>query len=204
MRRTLLSLLLLVGIFATIKAEDLTPKAEGTYSGSLFISLGAPIDESTAGLPNQTVSIERVGENLVRFTLKNFPFAAGMELGDIEIDQVGIHSEGDKIKFATTAPKNVSFMGGAVEATVKINGDNSFIQGDSASIDVDVGWLNDGQGGGGTPIYVRFAGKKQTSAIENVKADRRNAKLYDLQGRPVQGEPKRGVFVRNGKKVILR
>ena len=84
MRRTLLSLLLLVGIFATIKAEDLTPKAEGTYSGSLFISLGAPIDESTAGLPNQTVSIERVGENLVRFTLKNFSFAAGMELGDID------------------------------------------------------------------------------------------------------------------------
>ena len=41
-------------------------------------------------------------------------------------------------------------------------------------------------------------------SIENVKADRRNAKLYDLQGRPVQGEPKRGVFVRNGKKVILR
>ena len=204
MRRTLLSLLLLVGIFATIKAEDLTPKAEGTYSGSLFISLGAPIDESTAGLPNQTVSIERVGENLVRFTLKNFSFAAGMELGDIEIDQVGIHLEGDKIKFATTTPKNVSFMGGAVEATVKINGDNSFIQGDSASIDVDVVWLNDGQGGSGTPIYVRFAGKKQTSAIENVKADRRNAKLYDLQGRPVQGEPKRGVFVRNGKKVILR
>ena len=160
MRRTLLSLLLLVGIFATIKAEDLTPKAEGTYSGSLFISLGAPIDESTAGLPNQTVSIERVGENLVRFTLKNFSFAAGMELGDIEIDQVSIHSEGDKIKFATTAPKNVSFMGGAVEATVKINGDNSFIQGDSASIDVEVVWLNDGQGGSGTPIYVRFAGKK--------------------------------------------
>jgi len=204
MRRTLLSLLLLVGIFATIKAEDLTPKAEGTYSGSLFISLGAPIDESTAGLPNQTVSIERVGENLVRFTLKNFSFAAGMELGDIEIDQVGIHSEGDTIKFATTVPKNVSFMGGAVKATVKINGDNSFIQGDSASIDVDVVWLNDGQGGSGTPIYVRFAGKKQTSAIENVKADRRNAKLYDLQGRPVQGDPKRGVFVRNGKKVILR
>ena len=198
MRRTLLSLLLLVGIFATIKAEDLTPKAEGTYSGSLFISLGAPIDESTAGLPNQTVSIERVGENLVRFTLKNFSFAAGMELGDIEIDQVGIHLEGDKIKFATTTPKNVSFMGGAVEATVKLNGDNSFIQGDSASIDVD------GQGGSGTPIYVRFAGKKQTSAIENVKADRRDAKLYDLQGRPVQGEPKRGVFVRNGKKIILR
>lgn len=204
MRRTLLSLLLLVGIFATIKAEDLTPKAEGTYSGSLFISLGAPIDESTAGLPNQTVSIERVGENLVRFTLKNFSFAAGMELGDIEIDQVGIHSEGDKIKFATTTPKKVSFMGGAVEATVKINGGNSFIQGDSASIDVDVVWLNDGQGGSGTPIYVRFAGKKQTSAIENVKADRRDAKLYDLQGRPVQGEPKRGVFVRNGKKIILR
>ena len=204
MRRTLLSLLLLVGIFATIKAEDLTPKAEGTYSGSLFISLGAPIDESTAGLPNQTVSIERVGENLVRFTLKNFSFAAGMELGDIEIDQVGIHLEGDKIKFATTAPKNVSFMGGAVKATVKINGDNSFMQGDSASLDVDVVWLNDGQGGSGTPIYVRFAGKKQTSAIENVKADRRDAKLYDLQGRPVQGEPKRGVFVRNGKKIILR
>lgn len=204
MKRTLLTLLLLVGVFATIKAEDLTPKAEGTYTGSLFISLGSPIDDSATGLPNQTISIERIGENLVRFTLKNFSFAAGMELGDIVIDQVSIKSEGDKIKFATTAPKNVSFMGGAVEATVKINGDNSFIQGDSASIDVDVVWLNDGQGGSGTPIYVRFAGKKQTSAIENVKADRRNAKLYDLQGRPVQGEPKRGIFVRNGKKVILR
>ena len=140
----------------------------------------------------------------MRFTLKNFSFAAGMELGDIVIDQVSIKSEADKIKFITTAPKNVSFMGGAVEATVKLNGDNSFIQGDSASIDVDVVWLNDGQGGSGTPIYVRFAGKKQTSAIENVKADRRDAKLYDLQGHPVQGEPKRGIFVRNGKKVILR
>ncbi|MCR5433649.1 MAG: leucine-rich repeat domain-containing protein [Bacteroidaceae bacterium] len=61
-------------------------------------------------------------------------------------------------------------------------------------------------GGGGVKAFYPFSGDEGTTAIEMAEnADEaRDPVLYDLSGRRVQGNPRSGIYVKNGKKIIIK
>ena len=57
----------------------------------------------------------------------------------------------------------------------------------------------------GARQFIGFGEAAGTTAIESVeKATEAGGTLYDLTGRPVVGKPKSGIYVRDGKKLIVK
>jgi hypothetical protein len=61
-------------------------------------------------------------------------------------------------------------------------------------------------GGGGVKAFYPLSGDEGTTAIEMAETadEARDAVLYDLSGRRVQGNPRSGIYVKNGKKIIIK
>ena len=219
MKKSLLlffSLLLAANICAQTPAQ----KSAGSYSGILYVSLDDPITDETEPLPemddegnvvydgegnqvNMTfnVIIESQSDNAVKFGLYNFGFM-GLELGDIVLNEVPVIEQTDgSVKFGENQPVFFSFLDGMIEATAKINEDNSYIKNDYAYIDVDVVWTN----GDNTPIFVRFVGNDAVkTGISSVNVTAlSSAKSFDLQGRRIENA-KSGIIIKNGQKKIQK
>ena len=218
MKKSLLlffSLLLAANICAQTPAQ----KAAGSYSGILYVSLNDPITDETEPLPEMddeanvilddegnpvtmtfNVIIESQSDNAVKFGLYNFGFL-GLELGDIVLNEVPVIGQTDgSVKFGENQPVFFSFLDGMIEATAKINEDNSYIKNDYAYIDVDVVWTN----GDNTPIYVRFVGNDAVkTGISSASVTGNAGKAFDLQGRRI-GNVKSGIIIQNGQKKIQK
>lgn len=155
MKKTLLTLFMALSAFAAVEAQSVE-NAAGKYCGELYVSLGAPVDENAAVMPNQTVDInasETAGA--VDFALYNFGFL-GLPLGNIELPAVGFSLEGQDGTFAENSARFFSFLSGQIEATALLNHTTSYVKGDSLVVNIDVVWTN----GDNLPIYVRFKGVK--------------------------------------------
>ena len=61
-------------------------------------------------------------------------------------------------------------------------------------------------GGGGVKAFYPLSGDEGTTAIDMTETadEARDAVLYDLSGRRVQGNPRSGIYVKNGKKIIIK
>ena len=61
-------------------------------------------------------------------------------------------------------------------------------------------------GGGGVKAFYPLSGDEGTTAIDMTETadEARDAVLYDLSGRRVQGNPAPGIYVKNGKKVAIK
>lgn len=61
-------------------------------------------------------------------------------------------------------------------------------------------------GGGGVKAFYPLSGDEGTTAIEMAETadEAHDAALYDLSGRRLQGNPRSGIYVKNGKKVIIK
>ena len=61
-------------------------------------------------------------------------------------------------------------------------------------------------GGGGVKAFYPLSGDEGTTAIEmaEIAEEARDAALYDLSGRRVQSNPRSGIYVKNGKKIIIK
>ncbi len=61
-------------------------------------------------------------------------------------------------------------------------------------------------GGGGVKAFYPLSGDEGTTAIEMAETadEARDAALYDLSGRRLQGNPRSGIYVKNGKKIIIK
>ncbi|MBR1594050.1 MAG: hypothetical protein IJ659_04675 [Alloprevotella sp.] len=160
-------LLLLTSLFLATAAmrAGVAQDAAGEYGGKLYISIMSPIDDSTEALDNQSISIEAQSENTVRFSLVNFNLGEGMQLGDIILENVPVSKASNGILFGKNDPVELSFLDGALLAKASINSSTSLIDGKSASIDVDVVWVQ--EEGSDIPIYVRFVGEKKTFQVPN-------------------------------------
>lgn len=202
MKKTLLTLVAILAMSATAVAQNIAELA-GTYKGDLYISLGAPIDAETEPLKDQSIKIEAGEGKSINFALYNFSFGE-IPVGDIILNNVGVKAENNVIRFDDEEPTALSFMGGMIAATAKINPTESQISGNDILVNLDVFWV---QPTGDTPIYVRFNGKKDTpAAIEDIlTAHKGNAFIYTLNGTRIhqtyQQLPK-GIYIVNGKKII--
>lgn len=198
MKKILLSLFSLFALTGTIMAQTLSERAAGKYSGILYVNLATPVtDESeplfeldqdgytvkdengNPVLATYNVKIETQGDNTVKFGLYDFGFM-GLELGDIVLNDVPVEAKGDKVVFGKNDPVSFNFLDGMILATAKINEEASYVEGETAYIDVDVVWTNSDASlpaddtSDDVPIYVRFIGKKDASV------EPKNS--YDLNG----------------------
>lgn len=198
-------------------AQNAAKNVSGTYTGDLYIAVGAPIDltdttivrisnQSIQITPNQTDSVSSID-----FSLPNFALSAELVLGDISLPGIGVVDADSVYSFAPNDPQSLAFYPEnmpQIDALVCINDTASSIKNSEAVINIDVIWVmsEDTQ----VPIYVTFIGKKTVDAgISQVATAETKAKgIYTLTGvrvntTDVKSLPK-GIYIVNGKKQIVK
>lgn len=204
MKKILLSLLMFLAIGTTASAQVAT-SVEGTYTGDLYVSLNDTINDTTEPMTDQNVELTATANgSAIDFAIHNFSFGS-IPVGDILLPAIGVSRSDNRVSFAENADVNLSFMGGAIQATANLDHVNSYIEGNTLVAYVNVAWTNGGETP--IPIYVIFRGEKKdiTDGISLPTATKRQADvIYTLDGRRVSATQQlpRGVYIINGKKVV--
>lgn len=195
-------------------AQNAAKNVSGTYTGDLYISMGAPVDTAEAEpLPNQSVTItpsQTDSVSTIDFNLPNFALGE-LALGDINLPGIGVVKGDGQYNFAPNDQQSLTFLQGTpmqINALVSINDSTSSIKDSEAFVNIDVIWVmsEDEQ----MPIYVTFVGKKKVAAgISQVATTETKATgIYTLTGvrinsTDVKSLPK-GIYIVNGKKEIIK
>lgn len=194
-------------------AQNAAKNVSGTYTGDLYISMGAPVDTAEAEpIPDQSILItpsQTDSISTIDFSLSNFGFS-GMMLGDINLPGIGVVEGDGQYNFAPNDLQSLTFLPGTenqIDALVCINDTASSIKNSEAVINIDVIWVTEDMQ---FPIYVTFVGKKTVDAgISQVATTETKAKgIYTLTGvrvntTDVKSLPK-GIYIVNGKKEIVK
>lgn len=216
MKKLLLSVCACLCMATAAFAQNAAKNVSGTYTGDLYISLGAPIDLTDTTLvpiPDQSIQItpsQTDSVSSIDFSLPNFALGE-LVLGDINLPGIGVVAGDSVYSFAPNAPQSLTFLPGTddqIDALVSINDSTSSIKNSEAVINIDVIWVmsEDSQ----MPIYVAFVGKKAVDAgISSVTTTGAQAKgIYTLTGVRMPNTdtanlPK-GIYIINGKKTIIK
>lgn len=195
-------------------AQNAAKNVSGTYTGDLYISLGAPVDTTKdEPIPDQTIYLSpSVADSLntIDFSLPNFNFM-GAPLGDINLSNIGVVEGAGVYNFAPNGQQSLTFLAGTesqIDALVSINDSTSSIKDSEAFVNIDVIWIQSENVQ--IPIYVTFVGKKKVPAgISQVATSANKATgIYTLTGvrvnsMDVKSLPK-GIYIVNGKKQIVK
>lgn len=216
MKKLLLSVCACLCMATAAFAQNAAKNVSGTYTGDLYISMGAPIDLTDTTLvpiPDQSIQItpsQTDSVSSIDFSLPNFALGE-LVLGDINLPGIGVVAGDSVYSFAPNAPQSLTFLPGTeaqIDALVSINDSTSSIKNSEAVINIDVIWVmsEDSQ----MPIYVAFVGKKTVDAgISSVTTTGALAKgIYTLTGVRMPNTdatnlPK-GIYIINGKKTIIK
>ena len=116
----------------------------GNYSGELYVTDASEIyNDDTKAADDQLLTVAaNATAGKVDLTLPNFT-SAGLPLGDIFLSAIGLQADGTLVRFAQEAPQRLSLMGGAIVADTEIDGNRSYIKGDSLVAYISVTWLVD-------------------------------------------------------------
>lgn len=197
-------------------AQNAAKNVSGTYTGDLYISMGAPIDLTDTTLvpiPDQSIQItpsQTDSVSSIDFSLPNFALGE-LVLGDINLPGIGVVAGDSVYSFAPNAPQSLTFLPGTddqIDALVSINDSTSSIKNSEAVINIDVIWVMSENSQ--MPIYVAFVGKKTVDAgISQITTTEPKATgIYTLTGvrvntTDVKSLPK-GIYIVNGKKQIVK
>lgn len=214
MKKLLLSVCACLCMATAAFAQNAAKNVSGTYTGDLYISLGAPVDTTEAEpIPNQSVTItpsQTDSISTIDFNLPNFALG-DLALGDINLPGIGVVEGDGQYNFAPNDQQSLTFLQGTplqINALVSINDSTSCIENSEAIINIDVVWVEseDSQ----IPIFVTFVGKKTVDAgISQVATtDAKAMGIYTLTGvrvntTDVKSLPK-GIYIVNGKKQIVK
>lgn len=211
MKKLLLSVCACLCMATAAFAQNAAKNVSGTYTGDLYISMGAPVDTAEAEpLPNQSVTItpsQTDSVSTIDFNLPNFALG-DLALGDINLPGIGVVEGDGQYNFAPNDQQSLTFLQGQINALVSINDSTSSIKNSEAFVNIDVIWVQseDAQ----MPIYVTFVGKKKVPAgISQVFTTETKATgIYTLTGvrvnaTDVKSLPK-GIYIVNGKKQIVK
>lgn len=176
----------------------------GTYNGDLFIQLEEPISDNSDALPNHTVEISAgAKDGFINLALYNFSLG-DLKLGDIKLNNIRVMPAGSNTYFFIPGPEENITLGEGdtmIEATVSLNPETSCIKDGVLTADIDVMWTNTDPE---TPIYVRFVSKTMTG-IESLVAAPAKKGTYTLSGVRVNSDNlPAGIYIVNGKKVLVK
>lgn len=216
MKKLLLSVCACLCMATAAFAQNAAKNVSGTYTGDLYISLGAPIDLTDTTLvpiPDQSIQItpsQTDSVSSIDFSLANFALGEELVLGDINLPGIGVVAGDSVYSFAPNAPQSLTFLpdtDNPINALVSINDSTSSIKNSEAVINIDVIWVTEDSQ---MPIYVAFVGKKTVDAgISQVATTEIKAMgIYTLTGvrvnaTNVKSLPK-GIYIVNGKKQIVK
>lgn len=214
MKKLLLSVCACLCMATAAFAQNAAKNVSGTYTGDLYISMGAPVDTATAEpLPNQSVTItpsQTDSISTIDFNLPNFALGE-LALGDINLPGIGVVEGNGQYNFAPNDQQSLTFLQGTpmqINALVSINDSTSSIKDSEAFVNIDVIWVmsEDEQ----MPIYVTFVGKKKVAAgISQVAIPATKATgIYTLTGVRINSTDvkslSKGIYIVNGKKQIVK
>ena len=217
MKKLLLSVCACLCMATAAFAQNAAKNVSGTYTGDLYISMGAPIDLTDTTLvpiPDQSIQItpsQTDSVSSIDFSLPNFALGDMLVLGDINLPGIGVVAGDSVYSFAPNAPQSLTFLPGTdsqIDALVSINDSTSSIKNSEAVINIDVIWVMSENSQ--MPIYVAFVGKKTVDAgISQIATTETKATgIYTLTGvrvntTDVKSLPK-GIYIVNGKKQIVK
>ncbi len=138
----------------------------GNYSGELYVTDASEIyNDDTKAADDQLLTVAaNATAGKVDLTLPNFTYAS-LPLGDIFLSAIGLQADGTLVRFAQEAPQRLSLMGGDIVADTEIDGNRSYIKGDSLVAYISVTWLVDlNDPAQNVPIKVLFRGAKQSGS----------------------------------------
>lgn len=214
MKKLLLSVCACLCMATAAFAQNAAKNVSGTYTGDLYISLGAPVDTAEAEpIPDQSILItpsQTDSISTIDFSLSNFGFS-GLMLGDINLPGIGVVEGDGQYNFAPNDQQSMTFLPGTeaqIDALVSINNSTSSIKNSEAFVNIDVIWIQSENVQ--IPIYVTFVGKKTVeSGISQVATSATKATgIYTLTGvrvnaTDVKSLPK-GIYIVNGQKQIVK
>lgn len=159
-------LLLTIAALAAWMPAAAQSQVAGNYSGELYVTDASEIyNDDTKAADDQLLTVAaNATAGKVDLTLPNFTYA-GLPLGDIFLSAIGLQADGTLVRFAQEAPQRLSLMGGAIVADTEIDGNRSYIKGDSLVAYISVTWLVDlNAPAQNVPIKVLFRGAKQSGS----------------------------------------
>lgn len=217
MKKLLLTLCASFCLASAALAQSAAQKVAGTYTGTVYVSLSGPVDVTNPGdaltFTDQKVDIVATDtvSNTIDFTLYDFRFTEALQLGNVNLQNVGVRDSIAGITvFRPMEPAELTFLRDTpmqIDAAVSIDNTQSTITDSEASIMLNVMWHmpNDD-----APISVAFVGKKAVDAgISSVTTTGAQAKgIYTLTGVRMPNTdatnlPK-GIYIINGKKTIIK
>lgn len=214
MKKLLLSVCACLCMATAAFAQNAAKNVSGTYTGDLYISLGAPVDTAEAEpIPDQSILItpsQTDSISTIDFSLPNFALG-DLALGEINLPGIGVVEGDGQYNFAPNDLQSLTFLPGTpmqIDALVCINDTTSSIKNSEAVININVIWVEseDSQ----IPIYVTFVGKKTVDAgISQVATTETKATgIYTLTGvrvntTDVKSLPK-GIYIVDGKKMFVK
>ncbi len=214
MKKTLLTLFA-AACALVAGAQNVATAVAGNYTGDLWVALAAPVDTTDADtkMSGQEITLTAgEAENTIDLALYNFQFA-GIPVGDIELPGVPVSEADGVVTFGDIPAVTLSFLGGVIQATARINPTESSLADGVLNAKIDVVWTNSDPSDptATVPINVFFKGKTtNTTGIASVTAAAPVATgVYTLSGVRVrttadtQGLPA-GLYIINGNKVIIK
>ena len=196
MKKTLLTFLFAV---ATVVAMAQTK----TYTDNLLVKVG----ENNADPQVTTIFVEQNNDGTYTLSLNNFILTMGeevMNVGNIVVNNISVTEEKGIKSFDTTQSimitpgndENVAadeWMEFEDEVTITLTGKM-----DAAklycNINIDMGF----------PVNVVFGDEKAVTNIDRVAAENDANVIYDLTGRKVNSIEAAGIYIVNGKKVLVK
>ena len=199
-------LLLTIAALAAWMPAAAQSQVAGNYSGELYVTDASEIyNDDTKAADDQLLTVAaNATAGKVDLTLPNFTYA-GLPLGDIFLSAIGLQADGTLVRFAQEAPQRLSLMGGAIVADTEIDGNRSYIKGDSLVAYISVTWLVDlNDPAQNVPIKVLFRGAKQSGSGDSETGSMADYHLANgtFDGEWVENKPwdsQNGYLVLEGK-----
>lgn len=199
-------LLLTIAALAAWMPAAAQSQLAGNYSGELYVTDASEIyNDDTKAADDQLLTVAaNATAGKVDLTLPNFTYA-GLPLGDIFLSAIGLQADGTLVRFAQEAPQRLSLMGGAIVADTEIDGNRSYIKGDSLVAYISVTWLVDlNDPAQNVPIKVLFRGAKQSGSGDSETGSMADYHLANgtFDGEWVENKPwdsQNGYLVLEGK-----
>ena len=141
---------------------DIVQDIEGDYTGTVTVDLGEGAGDP---IPDQKVAIViEDSYSTIRFTLYNFNFGEVVKNENIVLDGVPVNEEVDHTLTIgdDTYSKDLTLGGGIIQANVKFDNENSYIDGDKILVTLNITWQ-------GISFKVNFEGTKDAAGIGSVK-----------------------------------
>lgn len=202
MKKILLGIIAFMAVIPMLAQVEIS-KLYGTYPGIIKIGIDTPIQLNTDPGRSATITLTNGNTpNHVDIALGNFYFAAFI-FEKVQLKNIELTKEKDGYTFQT---RQISYP--EVELKKK-NGDTYF-----ANMSIDSGAKGSIKNGklemeltinyNNTKIYTHFKGEMTTTGIYKIQTEnKRQDEIYDLTGKRVN-KIRKGIYIINGKKVVVR